>query len=473
MKKTKFISVLIALFMSVISFGQSTTESFAHTLQFSNNDLLQEFNAVGFLSPSTFSGSPSTISYSSTLPFGNNDNLQIYNALRMLGASPAFTTTGWSITGNSITAGRVLGSTNAIGYNIIGGNNTAMHVDSLGGVTMYTDPTGNVFPLTIKGGTNNAEIMLQGSANCVIDWRNTTTSQTWKAFNNTLSTGIGRDALNFGTSASPTSAYFGISLTGDCFSRLRMRIGSLIAPTAALDITGDAKISSSVTIGNATTNTTSLGIMRVGQGTSWADFGERSAGLFGVWFVQTTPTTSNYGILGTSSVTRINGNAVSLQVATTDILACNSGGAVITGSGSVSGAFTANSVQANNIFANSSLQGNSLIPVTAVDMAISARPSTTNGVVFNTLTNNTLESARINNTGQMGVGTGSIIAASAKLQITSTTQGFLPPVMTATQGSAISSPAEGLMIYVTNTNGTFTAKGWWGYDGAAWLKLNN
>lgn len=62
---------------------------------------------------------------------------------------------------------------------------------------------------------------------------------------------------------------------------------------------------------------------------------------------------------------------------------------------------------------------------------------------------------------------------SSILTMNSTTQGFLPPRMTATQGSAISSPAEGLIIYVTNTNGTFTAKGWWGYDGAAWQKLNN
>ena len=64
-------------------------------------------------------------------------------------------------------------------------------------------------------------------------------------------------------------------------------------------------------------------------------------------------------------------------------------------------------------------------------------------------------------------------AASAVLDVVSTTKGFLPPRMTSTQGSAISSPAEGLLIYVTDTNGTFTAKGWWGYDGAAWQKLNN
>lgn len=63
--------------------------------------------------------------------------------------------------------------------------------------------------------------------------------------------------------------------------------------------------------------------------------------------------------------------------------------------------------------------------------------------------------------------------ASAKLSVTSTTQGFLPPRMTATQAEAISSPAEGLLIYATNGTGTtITSKGWWGYDGSTWVKLN-
>jgi hypothetical protein len=74
--------------------------------------------------------------------------------------------------------------------------------------------------------------------------------------------------------------------------------------------------------------------------------------------------------------------------------------------------------------------------------------------------------------GTLNVGSSSA-TASAVAKFESTTQGLLPPRMTATQASAISSPAEGLLVYVTNTNGTFTAKGWWGYDGAAWQKLNN
>ena len=63
--------------------------------------------------------------------------------------------------------------------------------------------------------------------------------------------------------------------------------------------------------------------------------------------------------------------------------------------------------------------------------------------------------------------------ASAITAITSTTKGFLPPRMTATQAEAITAPAEGLLIYSTNGTGTtITSKGWWGYDGTNWVKLN-
>jgi hypothetical protein len=62
---------------------------------------------------------------------------------------------------------------------------------------------------------------------------------------------------------------------------------------------------------------------------------------------------------------------------------------------------------------------------------------------------------------------------SAQLEISSTTRGFLPPRMTGTQAEAISSPAEGLMVYSTDGSGaTITTKGWWGYDGSTWVKLN-
>ena len=55
--------------------------------------------------------------------------------------------------------------------------------------------------------------------------------------------------------------------------------------------------------------------------------------------------------------------------------------------------------------------------------------------------------------------------ASAKLQVDSTTQGFLPPRMTTTERDAISTPASGLMVYNTTTNKAQC------YNGTAWQDL--
>ena len=54
------------------------------------------------------------------------------------------------------------------------------------------------------------------------------------------------------------------------------------------------------------------------------------------------------------------------------------------------------------------------------------------------------------------------IAASAQLDVASTTKGFLPPRMTTVQRDAISSPAAGLIVYNTTTNKHQ------GYNGSTW-----
>jgi len=65
---------------------------------------------------------------------------------------------------------------------------------------------------------------------------------------------------------------------------------------------------------------------------------------------------------------------------------------------------------------------------------------------------------------QIANSTGSI-NASAKLQVDSTTKGFLPPRMTTTQKNAISSPAAGLVVYDTTTNKLCC------YNGSTWNDL--
>jgi hypothetical protein len=54
----------------------------------------------------------------------------------------------------------------------------------------------------------------------------------------------------------------------------------------------------------------------------------------------------------------------------------------------------------------------------------------------------------------VGIGTTTPVA-SAKLEVSSTTSGFLPPRMTATQASAISTPAQGLLLFVNRYRWNF------------------
>ncbi|WP_448044405.1 C1q-like domain-containing protein [Bradyrhizobium liaoningense] len=60
------------------------------------------------------------------------------------------------------------------------------------------------------------------------------------------------------------------------------------------------------------------------------------------------------------------------------------------------------------------------------------------------------------------VGMGALPAASALMDLTSTTKGFLPPRMTTAQRDAIASPATGLVVYDTDLNSLYirTASGW-------------
>jgi hypothetical protein len=78
---------------------------------------------------------------------------------------------------------------------------------------------------------------------------------------------------------------------------------------------------------------------------------------------------------------------------------------------------------------------------------------------------------------QVGVGTTSP-NASAQLDVSSTTKGFLPPrvelASTANTSSPISSPATGLLVYNTATAGTGASAvtpGFYYYSGSAWVRL--
>jgi hypothetical protein len=72
-----------------------------------------------------------------------------------------------------------------------------------------------------------------------------------------------------------------------------------------------------------------------------------------------------------------------------------------------------------------------------------------------------------NTTGEVGIGT-STPAATAALDVSSTTKGVLIPRMTAAQKLAISSPSNGLLIFQTDA-----PAGFYYYNGSAWISISN
>jgi hypothetical protein len=91
--------------------------------------------------------------------------------------------------------------------------------------------------------------------------------------------------------------------------------------------------------------------------------------------------------------------------------------------------------------------------------------STTSGSTLHpTLT----ERARISPAGNLLVGTATDVPSS-KLTVTSTTQGFLQPIVTNTQRDAISTPAQGLQIFSTTDSANYVYRG----TGGGWQKIAN
>jgi len=70
---------------------------------------------------------------------------------------------------------------------------------------------------------------------------------------------------------------------------------------------------------------------------------------------------------------------------------------------------------------------------------------------------------------QIGIGVATAnINASAQLEVASTTKGFLPPRMTASERDAISTPAAGLVLWCTNCGITGELQV---YNGTAWTNM--
>lgn len=186
----------------------------------------------------------------------------------------------------------------------------------------------------------------------------------------------------------------------------------------------------------------------------------------GLMVYQTDATAGLYYYNGSAWIYIIN--------ATTNVLSVTNGGTGVTtstGSGSVvlstSPSFTTPSIGAATA---TSLVSPTITGGTGTTQTLTYKTTTGIGAtgadhIFQVGNNGATEALRILNNGDIGIGTSSP-NSSAKLDISSTTQGFLPPRMTTSERDAISSPSSGLILYNSTTSrlelntGTSSSPNW-------------
>jgi hypothetical protein len=130
------------------------------------------------------------------------------------------------------------------------------------------------------------------------------------------------------------------------------------------------------------------------------------------------------------------------------------------------------SIALNRASGTQTLTGITSIDGDAANITATSNTSLTslsNLTTVGTITSGTIDvTTDIKTSGNVIVGASSAASASAVLQASSTTQGFLPPRMTADQRDLIVNPAQGLMVYCTNC-GTKGEPEY--YNGTEWVNL--
>jgi hypothetical protein len=169
-----------------------------------------------------------------------------------------------------------------------------------------------VADVTITTPVNNDLLAYESSTSL---WKNKTASTLGIAelASPTFTTDITTPLIIGGTAVGSNISYKSTSGTGTASGIAHQFIGGTNGATVLSSQYNDGQF----LIGTTTRNTTALGVVRIGQGTSVVDIGEVASSVSAIWLNASTPSVTNYAIKGGSTNTSINvlsGN-VSLGVA--------------------------------------------------------------------------------------------------------------------------------------------------------------
>lgn len=263
----------------------------------------------------------------------------------------------------------------------------------------------------------------------------------------------------------------------------RLLLGTTTEGTNLLDVNGGVNITGNATIvGNLTVDTNTLFVdatnNRVGVGNttplSNIDVRQTSTNKNGIWITgaeYTNPAVGNDANNGIAIILGVNRSANrQVWIGSSEVIGSASLGLIrlqtgtnipsidgVTGNGSTRLNLNIGSATSNVLIGQP--DGNTTLPASCLSVARNfsvgsnyfGTSAPTNGAIIE---------------GSVIIGSTTNIA-SALLNVTSTTQGFLPPRMTTTQINAIATPANGLMAYNTDLSVVCF------YDGTNWKKVSH
>jgi len=286
----------------------------------------------------------------------------------------------------------------------------------------------------------------------------TTTYKDFLRINSTGDIGINQDTPTAklhvtGSGASSTTTSFLVENSdGDDILNVRddrqVQIGTLTADTETFIVNGTTRFKNQVTVDTSTSSTA----FRIQQGGAYTVTMGRTAGSTGFLNVNSNNFTRFTVVAGSGVAIAPNGTA------------SNAASAALTIDSTTKGMLPPRMTNTQRDAISSPATGLTLYSTTDSELQFyngSAWTSAGGGSSSPwTVSGNDI----YYNTGAVSVGT-TTPDASAAVQVDSTTQGFLPPRMTTAQRTAISSPAEGLMVFDTDL------KQWMGYDSTQWVVI--